>query len=70
MFLPLSREHVDNYIVIKQLPITHKDAAYYQYEYSNFDKSKLLADFSTINWNDTQNIMLDDVNEEFSVFFL
>ena len=54
--------------MIKKLPITHKDAAYYRYDYSNSDKSKLLADFSKINWNDTQNIMPDDVNEEFSIF--
>ena len=52
----------------KKLPFTHKDATYYQYDHSNFDKSKLFADFSKINWNDPQNIMLDDVNEEFSIF--
>ena len=60
-------DHFSKFLVIKKLPITHKDAAYYQYDYSNFDKSKLLADFSKINWNDTQN-MPDDVNEEFSIF--
>ena len=40
--------HFSQFIVIKKLPITHKDASYYQYDYSNFDKSKLLADFSKI----------------------
>ena len=60
-------DHFSQFLVIKKLPITHKDAAYYQYDYSNFDKSKLLADFSKINWNDTQNLP-DDVNEEFSIF--
>ena len=61
-------DHYSQFLVVKRLPITHKDAAYYQYDCSNFDKSKLLANFSKINWNDTQNIMPDDVNEEFSIF--
>ena len=60
-------DHFSQFLVIKKLPITHKGAAYYQYDYSDFDKSKLLADFSKINWNDTQN-MPDNVNEEFSIF--
>ena len=37
-------DHFSQFLVIKKLPITHKDAAYYQYDYSNFDKSKLFAD--------------------------
>ena len=60
-------DHFSQFLVIKKLPITHKNAACHQYDYSNFDKSKSLADFSKINWNDTQNIP-DDVNEEFSIF--
>ena len=61
-------DNFSQFLVIKKLPITHKDPAYYQYHYSNFDESKLLADLSKINWNDTQDIMLGDVNEEFSIF--
>ena len=61
-------DHFSQFLVIKKLPITHKDAAYYQYDYSNSAKSNLFADLLKINWNDTQNIMPDDVNEEFSIF--
>ena len=61
-------DHFSQFLVIKKLLIPHNDAACYQYDYSNFDKNELLADFSKINWNDTQNIMPDDVNEEFSIF--
>ena len=63
-------DHFSQFLIIKKLPITHKDAAYYQYDYSIFYKSNLLADFSKINWNDTQNIMPDDVNEKFSILFM
>ena len=62
-------DHFSQFLVIEKLPVIHKDAVYYQYDYSNFDKNKLLADFSKINWDDTQNIMSDDVNEEFSIFY-
>ena len=59
-------DHFSQFLVIKKLPITHKDATY-QYDYSNFEKDKFLADFLKINWNETQNFMPADVNGMFYI---
>ena len=41
-------DHFSQFLILKRLPITHKDAAYYQYDYSNFDKDRFIANFSKI----------------------
>ena len=33
------------FLILRKLSVTHKDIAFYQYDYSNFDKDKFTADF-------------------------
>ena len=61
-------DHFSQFLILKRLPITHKDAAYYQSDYSNFDKDKFIANFSKIRWNKNEDISID-INEKFSKFY-
>ena len=61
-------DHFSQFLILKRLPITHKDAAYYQYDYSNFDKDRFIASFSKIRWNENEDISID-TNEKFSKFY-
>ena len=61
-------DNFSQFLILKRLPITHKDAAYYQYDYSNFDKDRFIADFSKIRWNENEDISID-TDEKFSKFY-
>ena len=43
-------DRFSQFLILRKLSVTHKDIAFYQYDYSNFDKDKFTADFSKINW--------------------
>ena len=45
-------DHFSQFLILRKLSVTHKDIAFYQYDYSNFDKDKFTADFSKINWHE------------------
>ena len=61
-------DRYSQFLILKKVPVTHKDSAYYTYDYSNFDKDSLLDDFSKISWNDNDNTRPLDVNEKFRNF--
>ena len=43
-------DHFSQFLILKQLSVTHKGTAYYQYDYSNFNRDHFISDFSKINW--------------------
>ena len=38
-------DHFSQFLILKQLSVTHKDTAYYQYDYSNFNRNHLFQIF-------------------------
>ena len=42
-------DHFSQFLIPRKVPVTHKDHAFCQYDYSNFKKDKFTADFSRIN---------------------
>ena len=60
-------DHFSQFLIIKKIPVPHKDATYCKYGYSKFDKDKFISDFSEIFWDKDKNISTD-VNTKFSIF--
>ena len=44
-------DHFAQFLVLKKVPIVHKDSAYYSYDYSKFNKDKFCDDFSKLSWS-------------------
>ena len=59
-------DHFSQFLILRKLSVTHKDVAFYQYDYSNFDKDKFTADFSKINWHEESHS--SNVSEKFFNF--
>ena len=59
-------DHFSQFLILRKLSVTHKDIAFYQYDYSNFDKDKFTADFFKINWQEESHST--NVSEEFFNF--
>ena len=38
-------DHFSQFLILKKLSVTHKDTAYYQYDYSNFNRDHFISDF-------------------------
>ena len=60
-------DHFSQFLIRKKISLAHKDATYWKYDYSKFDKDKFISDFSKICWNEDKNISTD-VNKNFSIF--
>ena len=59
-------DHFSQFLILWKLYFTHKDNAFYQYDYLNFDKDKFAADFSKINWLEESHS--SNVSEKFFNF--
>ena len=59
-------DHFSQFLILRKLFVSHKDIAFYQYDYSNFDKDKFTADFSKINWHEESHS--SNVGEKFFNF--
>ena len=59
-------DHFSQFLILKKLSVTHKDVAYYQYDYFNFNRDHFISDFSKINWFEKGQFV--DVNDKFSNF--
>ena len=51
-------DHYAQFLVLKKVPIVHKDSAYYSYDYSKFNKDKFCDDFSklSLSQNDSTDV--------------
>ena len=59
-------DHYSQFLILKKVPVIHKDSAYYTYDY--FDKDNLLDEFSKISWDNHDNNRPLDINETFHNF--